>query len=609
MNYAYQDQIARRPDVKSSVILPLLFLGVAGHASIVMAQSPGTFTATGNMTTAREGHTATLLTNGKVLIAGGSQVSNTPAWSPLLLASAELYDPSTGTFTATGNLTTTRAGHSATLLPNGKVLIAGGFGAENSRPSTASAELYDPSTGTFTATGNMTRSRSGHAATLLNNGDVLITGGYPLWTSAELYDPSTGTFTATGNMTTGRSWHIATPLSNGKVLIVPYGEVEVLSAEVYDPDTGVFAPTGWIDRDFMTAATASLLTNGKVMVTLNVQECDYNSRSTELYDLSTGTFTAAGDMAYGICRPAGALLSDGTVLISGGYFDGAYLDPDARAQLYDPASGTFSRTGDMTTGRHTYTATLLNNGKVLIAGGFRVEEKASPACPPACPAGLSTAGAELYNPPSVAPAPVLFSLSGDGQGQGAILHAGTPQVASSSNPAIVGEALEIYCTGLFDGSVIPPQVSIGGRMAEVLFFGKAPGFAGLNQVNVRVPSGVAPGPAVPVRLTYLGRPSNEVTIGVQVMISEARNEIQFCSSTPLRGSHWPLFNGDGTIHRHVHRDWQHDHATVGAHSDPAHERQGLDRRWLSWSTNLPAWSGSQRSSTILPREPSPLPAT
>ena len=145
-------------NLKSSVILPLLFLGVAGHASIVMAQSPGTFTAAGNMTTAREGHTATLLTNGKVLIAGGSQVSNTPAWSPLLLASAELYDPSTGTFTATGNLTTTRAGHSATLLPNGKVLIAGGFGAENSRPSTASAELYDPSTGTFTATGNMARS-------------------------------------------------------------------------------------------------------------------------------------------------------------------------------------------------------------------------------------------------------------------------------------------------------------------------------------------------------------------------------------------------------------------------------------------------------------------
>ena len=109
---------------------------------------------------------------------------------------------------------------------------------------------------------------------------------------------------------------------------------------------------------------------------------------------------------------------------------------------------------------------------------------------------------------------MLLSASQDGSRQGAILYAGTSQVASSANPAFIGEVLEVYLTGLVDGGTAPPQICIGDRVAEILFFGKAPSFAGLNQANVRVPD-ISPGPAVPVRLTYLGRLSNEVTIGVR----------------------------------------------------------------------------------------------
>ena len=489
---------------KCRFVLSLLCFG-AGHAPIAMAQSPGTFTATGSMPTPGA-YRATLLTNGNTLI--------------LSYGSSEIYEPGTGTFTATGDRTT-RVGASVTLLPNGEVLIAGSAlsGADGSYTSLAHADLYDPGTGTFTPTGDMSVERVGHTATLLNNGKILIAGGAVVvagvvdrfLASAELYDPSTGTFSATGDMNE-MGCDTATLLANGKVLItrsivydppvVSGRENFVRHAELYDPSTGTFAFTGDMIVGH-TGPTATLLANGMVLVAGgDIGDGDGATASAELYDPASGTFALTDRMTVGREEHTATLLPDGKVLLAGGH-----ILMNASAELYDPVTGTFSVTGDMVAGRELHTATLLNSGKVLIAGGYSL------------PTNLTSA--ELYNSPALAPSPVLFSLfrqsrkGGDGRDQGAILHEDTHQVASSSNPAAAGEALEIYGAGLIDGSVIPPYVTVGGRMAEVLFFGKIPGFAGLNQVNVRVPGGIVPGPAVPVRLTYLGRASNEVAIAVQ----------------------------------------------------------------------------------------------
>jgi hypothetical protein len=423
-----------------------------------------------------------------VLIAGGLQGINGP------LASAELYDPSTRAFSPAGAMTTARALHTATLLANGNVLIAGGFQGGVNSP-VPSAELYDPSTGAFTPTGAMINLRGPHAATLLADGKVLMTGcAIPCNSAfAELYDPATGTFTATG---TPGAAGTATRLADRRVLITGGcpADFHGTKAELFDPGTGMFSLIGLMPSGCANINTATLLMNGKVLVAGSDEYPD--PADAALYDPAAGTFTSLGHTIGPHEFSAATLLPDGTVLITGGVL------PDGNnpgAELYMPTTGTFALAGSMDAGRNSHTATLLPDGTVLIAGGF----------------SLAPGSAEIYRPRVLIPAPALFSVSGDGRGQGAVLHAGTAQIASPDNPATPGELLEIYLTGLTGGSVILPQVSIGGRMAEVLWFGNTPGFAGLNQINVRVPSGVAPGPAVPVRLTYLGRPSNEVTIGVR----------------------------------------------------------------------------------------------
>jgi hypothetical protein len=496
--------------VTCSFVLALWLLGWA--RPMAMAQSSGTFTSTGNMTVARSSHTATLLSNGKVLIAGGTAIlPERPVW-----ASAELYDPFLGTFSPAGNMTVSRSGHTATLLPDGKVLIVGGRVAFGNgawgETAQSSAELYDPLSGTFTRTGSMRTPRESHTATLLNNGKVLIAGGVDFSSttsaqtflgSAELYDPSTGTFAATGSMKAARTALTATLLPSGKVLLGSYfnynsqNNDDLERAELYDSESGTFSLTGQTTYPELRASSASLLTNGDVLETLEYS-CD-PADVAEVYHPSTETFTRIGKMSGNRGYNTTTLLPEGTVLVAGQDFSRAPVY--ASAELYDPSTGSFSPGSVIPTkSQQGHTATLLPDGRVLLAGGW--------IC-----CGSTIATAEIYHPAVLKGSPVLLSVTD--KGQGAILHASTHRLVSPDNPAVVGEALEIYGTGLIDGSVIPPQVAIGGRLAEVLFFGGAPGYPGLKQINVSVPSGVPLGPTVSVRLNYLTRPSNEVTLAVQ----------------------------------------------------------------------------------------------
>jgi WD40 repeat protein len=366
-----------------SVLAWIVFVTVA------LAQSPYTFTATGSMTKARSFHTATPLNDGKVLIAGGGSDN-----------SAELYDPSTGAFTATGNMTAARTGHTATLLPDGTVLIAGG-----SRDHPGSAEIYDPASGTFTATKDMLMAQEGFKATLLTNGRVLIAGGFsqlPTLADAELYDPVTRSFIPAGAYAISKNvCDFCSPailLPDGKVLVSA-----VQPAQLYDSVTATFSATGRML--FADHTTATLLMNGDVLFTGGEADEVGRYAGAELYVEATGTFASASDMVWRRVWHSATLLPDGTVLVAGGETDGCaanicmFAGSVATAELYDPTTGKFAATVDMTVPRETHTATLLMDGRVLLTGGVRY-------------GGIgmffgSLNSAEIYTPASLSPAPVL----------------------------------------------------------------------------------------------------------------------------------------------------------------------------------------------------------
>jgi hypothetical protein len=329
---------------------------------------------TGPIGAGRQIHTSTVLADGRVLVAGGYALGDGP------LASASLYDPATNTFSPTGSLAEARGEQSSTLLSDGRVLIAGGgiAGWVFSGTFLASAELFDPKTGTFSTTGSLGTPREAHTSTLLKDGRVLITGGVETpnqsLASAELYDPKTGTFSATGSMATARAWHTATLLSDGRVLVVggwPAGwssGFALSSAEIYDPRTGRFTATGSMPGG-RTFHAATLLSDGRVLVT-GGQDTAAELASAEIYDPRTGAFTATGSMSVGRVYQTATLLADGRVLVAGGGGDYTNRHFLASAELFDPRTGTFSTTGSLTDARTNHAASLLADGRVLVTGGY-----------------------------------------------------------------------------------------------------------------------------------------------------------------------------------------------------------------------------------------------
>jgi alpha-tubulin suppressor-like RCC1 family protein len=357
--------------------------------TVIACTLPPAWIPTASMAVARQGHTATLLNSGKVLVAGGNGSSNPNS----ALASCELYNPTPAAWSPTGAMVTARGSQKAVLLNSGKVLVAGGLDATGF--PLASAEIYDPAPGTWSATGPMATVRFNHTMTLLPSGKVLVAGGSsgntPL-ASAQVYDPVAGTWSATGSMATARFNHTATLLQNGKVLVAG-GTANIApfsSAQLYDPMTGT-----WSATSSMTSAraghTATLLANGKVLVTGGLGTSGLLAGA-EIYDPTSGTWSPTGAMATARFYHSETLLLSGKVLVAGGSGGSGFL---SSSEAYDPTAGTWSPTGSMSTTREFHTATRLPSGKVLVAGGWK--------------GSLGLAGAELFDPAPCCPTTITLS--------------------------------------------------------------------------------------------------------------------------------------------------------------------------------------------------------
>ena len=444
----------REITVMSSVALPdgrILVIGTSltrttgdfGERPWAAVYEPtaGTFTETGPPSIIRPISTLTALADGRVLLAGGSlhpeMFEDSEQAALADPASAEIWDPASGRFERTGQMSVGRYGHTATLLPDGRVLLAGGG---NDDGLLSEAELFDPRTGTFRRVGNMAAERVYAAAAQLADGRVLVTGGFTgdsVSSGAELFDPSTQTFSAVGPMAVGRAEHTATTLPDGLVLVAGGGLLSssgaldgdaTPTAELFDPATGEFQAVGSMTTERTLHAAVRV---GERVLIVGGQNIDGSPRTAELFDPATGTFLPAGRAPTGAYDTTASILPDGAALVTTGAAtpvlwapaEVAARDPGGRA----PAGRAFTAV-ELPTLRYGQTATALADGRVLIAGGIDIRS------------GEPTAAAVLFDPRIGATTAIQMQLAHSDHaavrlGDGRVLIVGGPEPAELFDPA------------------------------------------------------------------------------------------------------------------------------------------------------------------------------
>jgi hypothetical protein len=354
----------------SRVVVAFTFLLVGVHS--LFAQVQGQWASSGTMQSPRELNAQVLLSNGTVLSIGGVDNNGN------LLASTELYVATSGKWTLTGSMSSARQGFPAVVLSNKKVLVSGGLGASGA--VLAAAELYDPTTGAWSSAGSLSVARFAHTATVLQNGKVLVTGGCTAsdcstdTAVSELYDPTSNSWSTTGNLNTARSYQSAVRLKTGKVLAIG-GSTGLTSCELYDPTSGTWTIAASTNAG-RYLNTTTLLLDGKVLVSGGASG-RFPVVSAELYDPTANTWTYTGNMKIGRYAHTATLLKDGTVLVPGGVGqpiscgkDCTGYIPTSDVDIYSEATGSFTAAAGLTQPQAYQSTTLLKTGGALQDGGI-----------------------------------------------------------------------------------------------------------------------------------------------------------------------------------------------------------------------------------------------